>query len=49
MTEMFFRIRAENFGPLLEKVFHRVGDDGRGTEMSALSPHTLSCRAKLAL
>ena len=30
-TEMFFQIRAESFGPVLERVFQRAGDDGRGT------------------
>ena len=34
-TEMFFQIRAENFGPLVEKVFPFVGDDGSDTGMSA--------------
>jgi hypothetical protein len=33
---MFFRIRAENFGPLVEKVFLCAEDDGCGTGMSAL-------------
>ena len=35
LMEMFFQIRAENFGPLAERVFHCVGDDGCGTGMSA--------------
>ncbi len=35
LTEMFFQIRAENFGPLAERVFHCVGDDGCGAGMSA--------------
>jgi hypothetical protein len=30
LTGMFFQIRAESFGPLMEKVFHCVGDDGYG-------------------
>ena len=38
LMEMFFQIRAENFGPLAERVFHCVGDDGCGTGMSALPP-----------
>ncbi len=35
LMEMFCRIRAEIFGPLAERVFHCVGDDGCGTGMSA--------------
>jgi hypothetical protein len=35
LTEMFFQIRAENFGPLAAKVFRFVGDDGCRTGMSA--------------
>jgi hypothetical protein len=38
LMEMFFQIRAENFGSLAERVFHCVGDDGWGTGMSALPP-----------
>jgi hypothetical protein len=34
-TEMFFQMRAENFGPLVEKVFPFVGDDDSDTGMSA--------------
>ena len=30
LTEMFFRIRAESFGPLVERVFQCAGDDGCG-------------------
>jgi len=30
-TEMFFQIRAESFGPLVERVFRCAGDDGCGT------------------
>jgi hypothetical protein len=32
LTEMFFQVRAENFGPLAERVFHCVGDDGCGAD-----------------
>ena len=28
LSEMFFQIRAESFGPLVERVFHCAGDDG---------------------
>ncbi len=35
LMEMFFQIRAENFEPLAERVFHGVGDDGCGTGMCA--------------
>ncbi len=38
LMEMIFQIRAENFGPLAERVFHCVGDDGWGTGMSAITP-----------
>ena len=34
LTEMYFQIRAENFGPLAAKVFRFVGDDGCRTGMS---------------
>lgn len=30
LTERFFRIRAESFGPLVERVFQCAGDDGCG-------------------
>ena len=29
-TEMFFQIWAENFGPLVERVFQFAGDNGCG-------------------
>ncbi len=38
LTEMFCRIRAESFGPLAERIFHFVGDDGCGTRMAAGLP-----------
>ncbi len=38
LTEMFFRIRAENFGPLAAKFFPFVGDAGCRTGMSAFRP-----------
>ena len=41
VVEMFYRIRAENFGPLAEIVFHCVGDDSYGTGMST-NPFMLS-------
>ena len=30
LTEMFFQIRAESFGPLVERVFQCAGDNGCG-------------------
>ena len=38
MPEMFCRIRAESFGPLAERIFHFLGDDGCGTRMAAGLP-----------
>ncbi len=49
LMEMFFQIRAENFGPLAERIFHCVGDDGCGTGMSAFRLITSAYRSKADL
>ena len=44
LAEMFFQIRAESFGPLLERVFHCAGDDGCGAGYLSLDhdPSTIA-------
>ncbi len=54
-AEMFFQIRAESFGPLVERVFHCVGDDGcgadnagRGSRCSHVLGHSKACLVGLS-
>ncbi len=55
LTEMFFQIGAESFGPLVERVFHCVGDDGcgadnagRGSRCSHVLGHSKACLVGLS-
>ncbi len=55
MPEMFCRIRAESFGPLVERVFHWVGDDnavldnaGRGSRCSQVLGRFKACLVDLS-
>ncbi len=50
LTEMFFQIRAESFGPLMERVFQCAGDNGcgadnagRGSRCSHVLGHSKAC------
>jgi hypothetical protein len=47
--EMIFRMRAEIFDPLADRVFHCVGDDGRGSGITRCGPEKINGLQSLAM